>query len=546
MSRSEIFTRAYPDEGDNTPLFEAEYRRLKALWDEMPGEARDVVLELPSALQASGELDPAVREIYSLDGQGQPISSERDKALLQEVETCARRRAEHVRLVDQRYRHRMATEFVADLPDIFRRVMMMADDEYALDLLFFGTLGALSACMPGVKGSYDIEVIQPNIFLFVTGNAASGKGRIGFCRKLLEPLHKSHPFWQFIIPANSSDTAIYAQLAENQGRGIIFETEADTLSNALGKASGKFGEGLRKAFHNETISYQRRTNDERVVINNPVLSAVLTSTPKQLSRLIPDPEDGLYSRFLFYRLQSGQESFPKKNPIHRGITGEMVNDYMEYLGEMVSAFFDRLLEKCHYSGCSVRFTLTEEQEQQFQQYFNRATKEHVQLVREAYKSEERAAEAESIMRRLGNICYRMMMVMSVSRLITEEKPEIPDDLVCDQRDFDLVMAMEHDLRHHNLIHYDEMLVAGGAVPPLEMEDADEGDMLSPAQRMLFQRLPGEFIKQEAEQLGLKMSLSKATLKRYIDRYIDLGLLKRIKKGVYEKTGRGEVGSEDSQ
>lgn len=524
MSRSEIFAKAYPDAEDPAPLFEAEYRVLQEFWDEIPEELRDEVLELPPALKAEEKISPEGAKV------GERI------------------RAEHIRIVDQRYRHRMATAFATNLPDIFRRVMQFADDVYIHDLLFFGTMGALSACMPGVQGSYDREVIQPNLFLFITGNAASGKGRIILSRKLLEPLHRNHPSWQFIIPGNSSDTAIYQQLAENQGLGIIFETEADTLSNALGKASGKFGEGLRKAFHNETISFQRRTNDEKVVIDNPALSVVITGTPQQLTRLIPNPEDGLFSRFLFYRLSAEQESFPPQKAIHHGITGEMVNDYIDYLGVMVSDFFDRLCEKAGNSdkGLSIRFSLSEPQETQFQQYFNKAAKDYQQLFLEGYKDEDRAAEAVSIMRRLGNICYRMMMILTVSRLITEEAEAIPDEVVCDQRDFETVLEMEPVLRFHNHCHFDEMLVNNKTILPMELEDADSGDMLNLAQRKFFQQLPVKFIKQEAEQMGLNLSLSKATIKRYLDRYIDLGLLKRIKTGVYEKTGKGVVQSSDQE
>lgn len=554
MSRSEVFAKAYPDHEDANPMFEAEYRMLREFWDEIPEELRDQILEIPPALKASGEPDPLMLKLYSQTEEGEPISSEEDKARLEEMKAFYRERAERIRTVDQRYRYRTANDFALDKPDIFRRVMMFADDAYMFDLLFFGTMTALSACMPGVKGSYDREIIQPNLFLFVTGNAASGKGRIGLCRKLLEKIHKHHEFfgWQFILPANSSDTAIYAQLAENRGHGIIFETEADTLSNALGKASGKFGEGLRKAFHNETISYMRRTNNEQVVINHPVLSVLLTGTPMQLARLIPNPEDGLFSRFLFYRLSADPESFPPQKEEHRGITGEMVDDYMQYLGEMVKEFFERLRWKSIDSGCgtSIRFRLSEEQEQQFQQHFNKAAKEYRELFLEGYQSEERAAEAKSIMHRLGNICYRMMMVLTVSRLITEEEPEIPDELVCDQRDFDTVIGMEPMLRFHNHLHYDEMLVNSKTIPPMNEENNSTGDMLTELQRLFFEALPDSFTRKEALQVAedlakeeddvakvakvAKTALPERTITRYLKRYCELGVLNHVKQGRYEK------------
>ena len=328
--------------------------------------------------------------------------------------------------------------------------------------------------------------------------------------------------------------------AENDGFGIIFETEADTLSDALGKASGRFSEGLRKAFHNETISYMRRTNNERVVIPHPYLSILLTGTPRQLGRLVKDPENGLFSRFLFYRLQSQQESFPERQPLHNGITGQMVDDYMHYLGDMILDFFLRLRDKQADSDndTSICFALTEEQETAFQRHFNKAAKDYSALFLRLYDSEDRAADAESIMRRLGNICFRMMMILTVSRLITEDVQPIPDTFFCDQRDFDSVLAMEPQLRLHNNLHFDEMLVANGSLPPLDSEYPANGDMLFLDERDFFNQLPSEFIKQEANQLGLKMSLSNSTLKRYLAHLCDIGLVECLKRGSYKNTGRG--------
>lgn len=543
MSRSEVIDEAYPNAVDVTPFFEQEYLQLLELWKAFPDDERDSALDLPKPLNASANLPPEILKRYSSDALDNPISSQDDIDFLNHLKAVSSAKANNVRTVDQRYRHRMAIPFAASLPDIFRRVMMMADDPYALDLLFFGTITTLSACLPGVKGSYDRETILPNLFLFVTGNAAAGKGRISLCRKLLDPIHNRFSSrGQFIIPANSSDTAIYEQLAENDGFGIIFETEADTLSDALGKASGRFSEGLRKAFHNETISYMRRTNNERVVIPHPYLSILLTGTPRQLGRLVKDPENGLFSRFLFYRLQSQQESFPERQPLHNGITGQMVDDYMHYLGDMILDFFLRLRDKQADSDndTSICFALTEDQETAFQRHFNKAAKDYSALFLRLYDSEDRAADAESIMRRLGNICFRMMMILTVSRLITEDVQPIPDTIFCDQRDFDSVLAMEPQLRLHNNLHFDEMLVANGSLPPLDSEYPANGDMLFLDERDFFNQLPSEFIKQEANQLGLKMSLSNATIKRYLAHLCDLGLVERLRRGSYRKTGKGNV------
>lgn len=90
------------------------------------------------------------------------------------------------------------------------------------------------------------------------------------------------------------------QVAENEGRAIIFETEADTLSGAMGADFGNFGDFLRKGFQHEPVSAQRKGDRQYIDIERPAISIALTGTPGQLPRLMPTAEDGLVSRFIFY------------------------------------------------------------------------------------------------------------------------------------------------------------------------------------------------------------------------------------------------------
>ena len=502
MSRQELFSQAYPDGVDQSPLFDQEYTHLKNLWDAIPEEDREELFDLPPVPEAKG-----------LDG----------------------RKAANVAEVAQQYRYRLASEFCSDLPPIFRHVMMLADDIYATDLLFFGTLAALSAALPGVRGSLMRETVSPNLYIFISGHAAAGKGKVNLCRRLLEPLAATYQS-EYILPANSTDTVFYEELAANGGRGIVFESEADTLSDAFCKPSGKFSEGLRKAFHNETISYMRRTGDERIVIDDPVLSILLTGTPGQVGRLFKSPENGLFSRFLFYRLNNHTESYVEDSTLHGNITGDKVRDYLHVLGCQVRDFYMKLTKK----ETGVMFRLTEQQNEVFLKHFHDATIEYRELFRQGYGSDEAADHAESIMRRLGNICYKMMMILSVSRLIGEEG-EIPDEVECHEDDFEKVMDMEPTLRYHNNVHYDEMMVAAKVVEPLTDENANTGDMLTELQRAFYNALPDTFIKQEAlkvaEEMMVKMSflsLTPRAVTRYLERFCDLGILIRVKRGCYRK------------
>src|SRR5690606_29575568 len=118
-------------------------------------------------------------------------------------------------------------------------------------------------------------------------------------------------------------------LAENDGRGLIFESEGDTLSTIFKSDFGNYSDAFRKAFHHETVSYYRRTDREYVDLLAPCLSTLLSGTPEQVHNLIPNAENGLFSRFLFYHLSFDpvwKDTFRNKNKV------ELI-DYFHHLGQ---------------------------------------------------------------------------------------------------------------------------------------------------------------------------------------------------------------------
>ena len=69
---------------------------------------------------------------------------------------------------------------------------------------------------------------------------------------------KEPPLRMFFIPANSTATAVFQILNDNDGNGLMFETEGDTLAQTFKSEHGNYSDGFRKAFHHEKISYLRR------------------------------------------------------------------------------------------------------------------------------------------------------------------------------------------------------------------------------------------------------------------------------------------------
>jgi hypothetical protein len=91
---------------------------------------------------------------------------------------------------------------------------------------------------------------------------------------------------------------------DNKGVGLLFETEGDTLAQTFQSEHGSYSDGFRKAFHHETISHNLRKDREYVELEKPCMSALLSGTPKQASALIPNAGSGLFSRFIFYYMNT--------------------------------------------------------------------------------------------------------------------------------------------------------------------------------------------------------------------------------------------------
>lgn len=235
------------------------------------------------------------------------------------------------------------------LPPFIQEVVNCSISIEDREIVLLGTIGCLSACFPNVCGLYDDHIVYPNLYLFLVADAGMGKGSLNLCRELIAPInnrlheeskqqmidYKSKlaeyqqnkkkcpdliepvppPQKTLIIPANSSASSFMSLLSDNEGIGLLFETEGDTLSQTLKSEHGNYSDVLRKGFHHETISMSRRKDREFVELQSPRFSVVLSGTPRQVQRLIPDEEDGLLSRFIYYFI-----------PFRRGIRNVFEND----------------------------------------------------------------------------------------------------------------------------------------------------------------------------------------------------------------------------
>ena len=428
------------------------------------------------------------------------------------------------------------------LPSIFQDIADQGNTIQQKDMLIFASLVLLSGCFPEVHANYDNRLVYGNLFFFLVAPPASNKGIVSACIKLVAPIEKEirdynqreveeykqqmaelranknkagiptppePPYRSLFISANSSSTAIYQALSDNDGEGITFETEADSLAYALKSDYGNFSDGLRKAFHHERISYTRRTDKEHVNIYAPKWSVLLTGTPGQVTNLIPSCEDGLFSRFSFLLIK--REGIWRNVFLKKECT---IDEAMTNIGKKIYGIH-QLLGQADKKG--IEFRLTEEQQDKFNDFFDKLYKEYGSMMGENF---------DASVLRLGLSCFRIAMVLSIMRL--DGITTLPSEIVCMDDDFNAAITIADTLMQHSAHIFTNMM------PSLENEKAAYSK-LTELQRKLFEALPDHFTRQQAMALAPKVNMPPKTINKYIGYFVSrFHICQRVRQGEYEK------------
>jgi hypothetical protein len=420
------------------------------------------------------------------------------------------------------------------LPEFLQKTVSIGTSPEEKDILLLSSIVAISACFPKLFGIYDGKKVFSNLYLFITAQASAGKGRIEHCKQLVMPIHKLYreqtrqlklqhsvrlmeynekkgkdytvekpqepPEKMLLLPANNSATGLFQLMFDSGGRGLIFETEGDTLSQALKTDYGNYSDGFRKAFHHEMISYYRRTNRENVEIEKPCLSTLLSGTPKQVATLIPDAENGLFSRFMFYYMNikvAWKDVFSFSNQ----------NGLDEYYNELGAVFF-RFYQTLEASP-EIQFGLTVDQQKQFNLFFQQVQETYITL---------KGLDYMATVRRLGLIGFRVCMILSVLRIM--ESGEQTCTLVCEERDFQSAIAII------------KVLVKHAAKVYSELPEAIQLPKRKNQKEKFIEALPKEFNRQDYLKVAAKMNIPFKTAEFYISEFCKKNMLHHEKKDHY--------------
>ncbi|MBL0322761.1 MAG: DUF3987 domain-containing protein [Ignavibacteria bacterium] len=419
------------------------------------------------------------------------------------------------------------------LPLMLKRMTidsLTPDERIALLMASVVVLGSL---MPTVTLNYHDTPISPMIYMFVVSQAGAGKSCIIPARHLVSTIEahlhdinslkkqaydleyaawtrkgKKHgeappevPTYQYLtIPGDSTGPVLVRQLSSNPS-ALMFDTEADALATSLSRRHGSSSSNYRKAFHHEHISHARVGESLRLHCSRPCLAIVLSGTPNQVISLVESVENGLCSRIAFITLPNRPEftdpfSAKRSSPL----------ECAQALAPKVHQLWYLLKDR------SFTVALQTHQQQEFTRHFS-----------ERFEYDDDTAVAITL--RAGVITARIAMVLTVVRAFENDQLTNSELLVSDA-DFTTAMALGEYLRQSS----------GDIVNHLRSTSPySHPNSRQQTKRVYFlQELPDSFSTSEAIELGIRVGLSSATVKRYL---ADDTIFNKVVHGWYTKRER---------
>ncbi len=409
-----------------------------------------------------------------------------------------------------------------NIPEPLRSSAALFQDLRVRDLFLLSLITVLSSLFHRVHGLYDNARVFSNLYCFVIGPAASGKGVVRWALRCIDGVvkylsslniqesieidspeekgkQKEKPVPSAIlIPGNSSIAGLIQLLSKNPV-ALMAESEAEAISKLFDVSFGDYSDKLRQIWHHELIYSYRKIGREYVTIDEPKMSLMATGTPSQIESLVRGSSDGLFSRFIYYSF-SGRPKY--RSPFNSKVS-------FKALFEVISADIFEMFKKFNETDCE--FKLTETQVKKFDEVIERWQSLAYNLHRNV---------GVSIVNRMGLILFRIAMVLTILR----NRAPSPI-LLCSDQDFSTALGICEILRVHSF-------TVLRVIPREEVVKPDESKMLT----AFFKALPHEFKYSEGVSLSEMFGISPRQAKRYIKELTKKGMLKDgdPKKGFYKK------------
>ena len=383
------------------------------------------------------------------------------------------------------------------LPESVKQMISLASTPEEQDIILMATLAAASACVPNLYFTYGPtgKKYYANLQCFILAAAASGKGIANQALEMARVLDEQYPM---LIAGDSTLAAFYKALKEQNGCGYMHESEGSVITDIWKAGAANYNTALRKAAEHEPISRNRVKGASE--IKCPRLSMLLTGTFGQYKALVPNVENGYFSRLLTVVIR-GTNGFDKRYVSSKGAQSAMP----KIVGQRLLRTYESLM-----NAGEQEWRLTDEQKERLGEHLETEYGTLIGLLGDNFHS--------AVIRMAVQI-ERIALILSAMRGNFSE---------CTNDDYETAEMIGNKMLLHMAAAY--RMIDGDAqeVVP-EIKPLDQ-------RKVVFEQLRSEYDHKALAEEAKRQGVSLRTVERWNLNWIENGLVEKTNYGKYKKVG----------
>ncbi|MBQ4394075.1 MAG: DUF3987 domain-containing protein [Paludibacteraceae bacterium] len=416
------------------------------------------------------------------------------------------------------------------LPESVQQMVAMASTPEEQDIILMATLAAASACVPNLYFAYGPtgKKYYANLQCFILAAAASGKGIANQALEMVRVIDEQYPM---LIAGDSTLAAFYKALEQQDGVGYMHESEGSVITDIWKTSAANYNTALRKAAEHEPISRNRVKGASE--IKSPRLSMLLTGTFGQYKALVPSVENGYFSRMLTVVIR-GTNGFDKRYVSSKG--GQIATP--KIVGQRLLRTYEALM-----NGGEREWSLTNAQKERLGEHLETEYDTLIGLLGENFHSTvvrmavqiERMAMVLTAMRGGENPHTMRGNEHTDSRIPSgimdktggdKDRPSLADTIYCRDEDYETAEMIGNKMLLHMAAAY--RMIDGDAqdVVP-EIKPIDQ-------RKVFFEQLKAEYNHGDLAEEAKRQGISKRTIERWNQSWIENGLVEKTNHGQYRK------------
>ncbi len=298
-----------------------------------------------------------------------------------------------------------------------------------------------------------------------------------------------------ILPSDISSASLVDLIEKNDGFGLIFDSEAQTILNTFKQDWGaNLASMLLKTFENEPLELARKSMKTMISIPEPRFSVLLTGNPEHLFGLVKSITNGLYSRFCIYQTQENGWIDMKQN--------ENDKNYLKGY-EKLSILVDEINDSLA-NGVGLEFEPSTDQIEAYNQFFGTI---------DGILTSQIDSNFSSVVKRMGVVSFRIAAILGAIR----NKSHSTTRLTCIDEDFAIAISICSTLLKHSV--YTFQTTTDTDSPIIEF----------------YNNLPYSFNRKQALVVAESLGIKSRRMDTYLKELTGSKKISKVTHGAYEKS-----------